>query len=688
MFVQQTTYAFKDLTQIPGIGEKVALRISECAGDEKQAIEHLNNGNFLPFLELNSALLQQLVRIRVCRLYDCTEADVFQTVEIKAVYTQILQMLRGYCITEAGKTLLYQFFPTSSKKEILRRQAFVSDARTLFSIMQASSRDELRQLLKKLEAPQQPQKMKSFHCVIAVEDEQRYAQIKREVTIPVRLISSEQDVESLSEYDTIRYVKSEDDKYRRLVEDYPQTITLEENSSIEEIAPEIPLSFFLERKENLTVLCRIFNLLSDEGIGVDDEIKHAAAQLESFLSLLGPEGLENTADADLQLLKEASKTLATKLSDILTTLNKEAEEVMSKTTISGAELLQMLSQMRQQNTEIPPKFKKAIEEIAQKHLQQLEEQLHLKKNSLIDVIAWEKYPLATNDEELRRKEKELRCNYEVQKFEMQQEIVKTIAPLRKITTKMMLAAAELDVRIALGDFTSKHNMVAPSIIETGFAFSAARHIFLSEQIGSEKVIPIDYHLGTGQSISVVTGANSGGKTTLLDTIAQLQLLSQCGLFVPAQECSFSLPDQIYYFGKNRGDKTAGAFETLLRSFSQITESPNLKKLVLADEIEAVTEPGAAAIIISSLLNYFEKNPQVLICLVTHLGTDIAKNASKYVRIDGIEAKGLDENLNLIVDRNPKLNTLATSTPELILERLAKKNAHPLFSHIFAEMKSR
>jgi dsDNA-specific endonuclease/ATPase MutS2 len=38
-------------------------------------------------------------------------------------------------------------------------------------------------------------------------------------------------------------------------------------------------------------------------------------------------------------------------------------------------------------------------------------------------------------------------------------------------------------------------------------------------------------------------------------------------------------------------------------------------------------------------------------------------------VDGIEAKGLDNELNLIVDRNPVYNHIAKSTPELIVERL-------------------
>ena len=44
-----------------------------------------------------------------------------------------------------------------------------------------------------------------------------------------------------------------------------------------------------------------------------------------------------------------------------------------------------------------------------------------------------------------------------------------------------------------------------------------------------------------------------------------------------------------------------------------------------------------------------------------------------IRVDGIEAKGLDENYNLIVDRTPKMNFLAKSTPELILKRIYEKS---------------
>jgi dsDNA-specific endonuclease/ATPase MutS2 len=54
---------------------------------------------------------------------------------------------------------------------------------------------------------------------------------------------------------------------------------------------------------------------------------------------------------------------------------------------------------------------------------------------------------------------------------------------------------------------------------------------------------------------------------------------------------------------------------------------------------------------------------------------MAREIIKYapVRVDGIEAKGLDEDYNLLVDRTPRMNYLARSTPELILKMIHSRS---------------
>ncbi|MBA46011.1 MAG: DNA mismatch repair protein, partial [Euryarchaeota archaeon] len=56
---------------------------------------------------------------------------------------------------------------------------------------------------------------------------------------------------------------------------------------------------------------------------------------------------------------------------------------------------------------------------------------------------------------------------------------------------------------------------------------------------------------------------------------------------------------------------------------------------------------------------------------------------------GIEARGLDENLELIVDRTPIRNHLAQTTPELIVRRLAARAQGPsasIFSTLIKRFK--
>ena len=90
-----------------------------------------------------------------------------------------------------------------------------------------------------------------------------------------------------------------------------------------------------------------------------------------------------------------------------------------------------------------------------------------------------------------------------------------------------------------------------------------------------------------------------------------------------------------------------------------------------DEVEAITEPGSAANVIAGLIEILQSDPKSCTVLCSHLAREIREVTEVPVRIDGIEAKGLDENLDLVVDRTPKFGCLARSTPELIVERLAK-----------------
>jgi DNA mismatch repair protein MutS2 len=230
---------------------------------------------------------------------------------------------------------------------------------------------------------------------------------------------------------------------------------------------------------------------------------------------------------------------------------------------------------------------------------------------------------------------------------------------------------ELDFKTALGRFFIEFQMTAPSFVEAGLSFSGGVNITV------KNAEPVCYKIGetphqfaTSHRTSVLTGANSGGKTTLLETMLYIQILAQMGFFVPAKECFCPICQEIIYLRKPKS-QDAGAFESTLRNLIPLALSET-KKLVLIDELEAITEPGSAAKIIASFLTFLAQNESALCTLVTHLGKEISELTT--ARMDGIEATGLDETLELVVDRQPVFGKVGKSTPELIVEKLCKKSS--------------
>jgi len=124
---------------------------------------------------------------------------------------------------------------------------------------------------------------------------------------------------------------------------------------------------------------------------------------------------------------------------------------------------------------------------------------------------------------------------------------------------------------------------------------------------------------------------------------------------------------LHYQAKSQGTLDAGAFEATLREFGDLVEGPGAR-LVLVDELESITEPGASARIIAGILESLHEQRATAV-FVSHLAGEICDATGFDVQIDGIEAVGLVDG-ELQVNRSPVKGRLARSTPELIVEKLA------------------
>jgi DNA mismatch repair ATPase MutS len=94
----------------------------------------------------------------------------------------------------------------------------------------------------------------------------------------------------------------------------------------------------------------------------------------------------------------------------------------------------------------------------------------------------------------------------------------------------------------------------------------------------------------GRPLVIITGANSGGKSTFLRSVGVAQLMMQCGLFVTAQSYRSSMSRGVFthFIREEDADMTSGRLDEELRRMSVIADRIGPHCLMLFNETFAGT----------------------------------------------------------------------------------------------------
>ncbi|MDO8517412.1 MAG: hypothetical protein Q7S33_04800 [Nanoarchaeota archaeon] len=484
-----------------------------------------------------------------------------------------------------------------------------------------------RSYLKKIAVPKKCWRPK-YDLIAVTENEETFIRLN-ELGCLAKLLISENDLNELEKYDLVQVIDC--DEFSRFLERLPQTVFIDSASDA-----------YLERYlEVLSAWLENIELL--EKYDLEDELKEIIAELKPLFLLM-----EKKKSSIL-----SREHVFNKLEEINDNISKKIKEM----TISGDSLLKIVNEGK-----LPPEFKKIVDD-------------SVKEAGLPFSIININIPVTIDEKELDSLIKKQDAN----EFTNIAELIKSYSKQLKAVPEKLEKISSLllifDFFSGILKFKSEFESY-PEVCDL-IEINNSKNIFL------ENAQPISFGIDINNRCSILTGANSGGKTTLIEHIIQLISLTQLGLSASGK-IKMPLFSEVYYFAKNKGSMNKGAFETLLTQMSKI--KPGRKTLILADEIESVTEPGVAGKIICATSDYFIKKECFLV-IATHLGQEIIKNLPKYARVDGIEAKGLDENFELIVDHNPVIGRLAHSTPELIVERLASSDSCEYFSYVYEFLKN-
>ena len=542
--------------------------------------------------------------------------------EAKAIYKGIRDEIKSRIQLKESLVYLEKFSPTNNKEEIIGRQKYLK--KNLPKI-----RPELKEFLAKI----------------------RPIRFRRDYLHDRLLVVDDSELEKARALEVCDVSSEPLDGYTIILGTIGYGIDV--SLSIAEIAPELYILPLWENKDVLKALSNIKALLGEDS--VSNEILVHLREIENVMK-------KRKLLSELEeIVREEEKRL-----------NERIEELLKEfsLTLSGKDLLDFLKKLKEGDYESIFSHFSQVENKILEEMVKSEERLSNLLEIDVEIFSRESlYPVEVPTERIEAMGSELEREIKMEIYLKSREVLRKIRPLIPQLREELKRAYELEFLRAVSEFTQ--GFTFPELIDGGIGFINGRHLFIRNPQPVSYAVGEVAHLNglNGERVVILTGANSGGKTSLLELISQIVILAHMGFPVPAEKAWVEPLDELFFFRRKRSSYGAGAFETALRSFARSLVKEG-KKLILIDEFEAITEPGAAVKIIGELLKIAHER-EFYVVIVSHLGEDL-KRELPFARVDGIEAQGLDENLNLIVDRQPKFGVLGKSTPELIVERLAKK----------------
>ena len=210
------------------------------------------------------------------------------------------------------------------------------------------------------------------------------------------------------------------------------------------------------------------------------------------------------------------------------------------------------------------------------------------------------------------------------------------------------ALATLDCLCALSETAAKRNFTSP-VLHDGDEIEVrnGRHPVVEASLGGS-FVPNDIRMNNSTDrLLIITGANMGGKSTVLRQTAIIQILAQIGSFVPATSARLPILDRIWTRVGASDDLASGrsTFMVEMTETAAILHNATPRSLILLDEIGRGTSTFDGLSIAWSVAEYLHNSPEhsakTLFATHYHELTELAENlpGAKNYQITAAERDG-------------------------------------------------
>ncbi|MDJ1432614.1 helix-hairpin-helix domain-containing protein [Halostagnicola sp. A-GB9-2] len=660
-----------ELETIPGVGEKTARSLA-ALDDPEQALRTGDVAALAQAPGITQGRAARIARGAIRREHD-DPGGFLATDRAREIYREVLSLCKDRTVTAYGAQRLETIYPSPCRSRIEEVQRFAREA------LERDPDPAVLEALKGVEPLETGGDVQVRERCLATTDAERYTAARE--AIPELSVEVVEDAQGLAElargYSTVIAL---DEAFAGVTVEGDVQVRPDALENPADVVPERSLAFFARNRDSLRAAISVHRNADLETDCDLDALEDGLSRVDGDGTVAGDEELDRLATAidDLDAAVGAGESVA---NDHLRQAIREQD-----VTIEGSDLLSLVEQGAGVDSllsrELADEYAAAVE-AARKHLIDALDldagEAELARRAFGDEPT---FPVERDEGTVSRLREELTATKERRGARLKRDLAADLADRRESAEGLVRSALELDVELAIARFARDFECTMPEFIgeesdgstsanadnrgeKGGFKIDGGRSPLLSEPL--EEIEPVDYDVA---GVALLSGVNSGGKTSTLDLVASVVVLAHMGLPVPADRVRLERFDDLHYHAKTQGTLDAGAFESTVQQFAGLADGGE-GSLVLVDELESITEPGASAKIIAGILEALSENGATAV-FVSHLAGEIREMAAYDVTVDGIEAVGLVDG-ELEVNRSPIKDHLARSTPELIVEKLADES---------------
>lgn len=206
------------------------------------------------------------------------------------------------------------------------------------------------------------------------------------------------------------------------------------------------------------------------------------------------------------------------------------------------------------------------------------------------------------------------------------------------------AVKRFDYSLAQWKLAQELGMVRPRLRARGTACiqcHGARFIPLEEECRERGVayMPLDFELDT--PVGILSGSNMGGKTCVLQTLVFLQLLAQCGMFVPAaafETVVFGWIDVIGAAGESRGRGLSAYGFEIRRLIEVLHAAKNEPGFAVFDEFAHTTSAKEAQALMQAAVEQLASLSGTVALFATHIECSLPEGKGTAYRMAGLDSE--------------------------------------------------